>query len=69
MAQSSKNTGSRQPVKPANKSKGDKHMTITAEVLETLQNAFLADLEDALEIETDSNLIAAIQADIERRTA
>lgn len=43
-------------------------MTITSEVLEMLQNAFLADLEDALEIETDSNLIAAIQAEIEHRT-
>ena len=40
---------------------------ITQDVLEVLQNSFLADLQDALEVETDPDLIAAIKEEIGRR--
>lgn len=42
-------------------------MKITKEVLEVLENSFLADLQEALEIETDDNLLEAIQDEIARR--
>lgn len=42
--------------------------TITTEVLEVLQNSFLADLMDALEVETDANLLEAIKDEISSRT-
>ena len=37
------------------------------EILEVLQNSFLADLQDALEIETDAELLEAIREEISRR--
>ena len=40
---------------------------LTTEMIETIKNSFLADLEYALEIETDPEIIAAITAEIERR--
>lgn len=46
---------------------GYEESTITTEVLEVLQNSFLADLYDALEVETDINLLDAIREEIARR--
>lgn len=43
-------------------------MTITKEVQEVLQNSFLADLFDALETETDAELLQAIREEIDNRT-
>ena len=43
-------------------------MKITKEVLEVLQNSFLSDLFDALEVETDANLLEAIREEISSRT-
>mgnify|MGYP003299671698 FL=1 len=43
-------------------------MKITQEVLEVLQNSFLADLQDALEVETDADLREAIWKEIVSRT-
>jgi hypothetical protein len=37
------------------------------EILEVLQNSFLADLKDALEVETDAELLEAIREEISRR--
>ena len=37
------------------------------EILEVLENSFLADLYDALEVETDPELLEAIKAEINRR--
>lgn len=42
-------------------------MTITKEIQEILQNSFLADLCDALETETDADLLQAIKNEIENR--
>lgn len=42
--------------------------SITSEVLEVLENSFLADLYDALEVETDADLLHAIQTEINKRT-
>ena len=42
---------------------------LTTEMIETVENSFLADLEDALENETDPEIIAAITEEIERRTS
>lgn len=42
-------------------------MKITQEVLEVLENSFLADLQDALEVETDANLLEAIRDEIASR--
>ena len=42
-------------------------MTITKEIQEILQNSFLADLYDALETETDADLLQAIKNEIENR--
>ena len=42
-------------------------MMITKEVLEELQHSFLADLQDALEIETDADLLEAIHNEIASR--
>lgn len=42
--------------------------TVTTEVLEVLQNSFLADLYDALEVETDADLLHAIRVEIGKRT-
>ena len=43
--------------------------TITTEALEVVANSFLADLQDAFEIETDENLLAAIKEELYRRNA
>lgn len=43
-------------------------MPITKEVKEVLQNSFLADLFDALEVETDAELLQAIREEISSRT-
>lgn len=40
---------------------------LTTEMIETIENSFLADLEDALEIETNPEIISAITEEIERR--
>lgn len=40
---------------------------LTTEMIETIENSFLADLEDALENETNPEIIAAITEEIERR--
>jgi hypothetical protein len=40
---------------------------ITEEMKDMIENSFLADLEDALEIETNPAIIEAIKAEIERR--
>lgn len=40
---------------------------ITKEMKDLIENSFLSDLEDALEIETDPAIIKAITAEIERR--
>ncbi len=37
------------------------------EILEVLQNSYLADLYDALEVETDQELLEAIKNEINRR--
>ena len=42
--------------------------SVTPETLEVLENSFLADLFDALEIETDADLLHAIQEEISKRT-
>lgn len=42
-------------------------MKITTEVLEVLENSFLTDLQDALEVETDADLLEAIKEEIEKR--
>ena len=42
-------------------------MTITKEVQELLQNSFLSDLYDALEVETDTDLLQAIENEITSR--
>lgn len=42
-------------------------MTITKEIQEILQNSFLSDLYDALEVETDQELLQAIKDEIESR--
>ena len=42
-------------------------MTITKEIQEMLQNSFLSDLYDALEVETDADLLQAIKNEIENR--
>jgi hypothetical protein len=42
-------------------------MMITKDVLEVLQHSFLADSQDALEIETDADLLDAIREEIARR--
>jgi len=42
-------------------------MKITTEVLEVLENSFLTDLQDALEVETDADLLEAIKEEIARR--
>lgn len=42
-------------------------MKITQEVREVLQNSFLADLQDALEVETDADLLEAIREEIASR--
>ena len=41
---------------------------MTNELKEILENSFLADLYDALEIETDPIIIEAIKAEIKERT-
>lgn len=41
---------------------------MTNELKEILENSFLADLQDALEIETDPQIIEAIKAEIKERT-
>lgn len=46
---------------------GYEESSVTTEVLEVLQHSFLADLQDALEIETDANLLEAIREEIARR--
>lgn len=46
---------------------GYEESTITTEVLEVLENSFLADLQDALEVETDANLLEAIREEIASR--
>mgnify|MGYP003290829316 CR=1 FL=1 len=38
------------------------------EILEVLENSFLADLYDALEVETDQELLEAIKNEINRRS-
>jgi len=43
-------------------------MKITKEVLEVLQNSFLSDLFEALEVETDADLLEAIREEISSRT-
>lgn len=40
---------------------------INEEMREVIKNSFLADLEDALEVETDPEIISAITEEIERR--
>jgi hypothetical protein len=42
-------------------------MKITTEVLGVLENSFLTDLQDALEVETDADLLEAIKEEIARR--
>lgn len=42
-------------------------MIITKEIQEMLQNSFLSDLYDALEVETDADLLQAIKNEIENR--
>jgi hypothetical protein len=42
--------------------------SVTPEVLEVLENSFLADLFDALEVETDADLLHAITDEINKRT-
>lgn len=42
--------------------------SVTPEVLEVLVNSFLADLFDALEVETDADLLHAITEEINNRT-
>lgn len=42
-------------------------MKITQEVREVLQNSFLSDLMDALEVETDADLLEAIREEIASR--
>lgn len=42
--------------------------TMTKEMKEILENCFLHDLYDALEIETDPQIIEAIKAEIKERT-
>lgn len=42
-------------------------MKITNEVLEVLVNSFLSDLQDALEVEADKELLKAIKEEIARR--
>lgn len=42
-------------------------MKITQEVREVLQNSFLSDLQDALEVETDADLLEAIREEIASR--
>lgn len=43
-------------------------ITMTNELKEILENSFLHDLYDALEIETDPSIIEAIKAEIKERT-
>ena len=42
-------------------------MKITNEVLEVLENSFLSDLQDALEVETDKEILEAIKKEIKSR--
>ena len=42
--------------------------SVTPEVLEVLENSFLSDLFDALEVETDADLLHAIKEEIGKRT-
>ena len=42
-------------------------MKITNEILEVLENSFLSDLYDALEVETDAELLEAIKEEIRSR--
>jgi hypothetical protein len=42
---------------------------INEEMREVIKNSFLADLEDALEVETDPAMIDAINDEIKRRKA
>jgi signal-transduction protein with cAMP-binding, CBS, and nucleotidyltransferase domain len=42
--------------------------SVTPEVLEDLENSFLADLFDALEVEKDADLLHAIEEEINKRT-
>lgn len=46
---------------------GYEETSVTTEMLETIADSFLADLQDALEIETDENVLHAIQSEIEKR--
>lgn len=47
---------------------GYEETSVTTEMLETIKDSFLADLLDALEVETDADVLHAIKSEIGART-